>query len=256
MANYDFSKVTNYLDRQMFLDKAGSVTIQRFEEVAYPRIQKFEELARACFWNPEEISLTKDKTDLKKADKATEFAYSQTLLRQTTLDSVQGRAPAQVFIPVCSVPELEALVLNWSFFETNIHSNTYSHIIRNVYNVPKDQFNTIHDNQHIIDMAANIGKYYDDLHELNCKKQLGIHVTEKEHIRAIWLALNASFFLESIRFISSFAFSFSLVENGLFLGNGNLISLIMADEILHMDWTAYIINQVVKDDSRFAKAKI
>jgi ribonucleoside-diphosphate reductase beta chain len=46
-----------------------------------------------------------------------------------------------------------------------------------------------------------------------------------------------------------------MVENKIFIGNGNIISLILQDEILHRDWTAWMINQVVKEDPRFAKAK-
>ena len=252
---YDLSKPTNYLDRQMFLDPAGPVTIQRFEEVRYPKIQKFEALARGFFWNPEEVTLTQDKADHKKATETVKFVFTQNLLRQTSLDSLQGRAPNQVFTPVVSVPELEALVSNWSFFETNIHSNSYSHIIRQIYNIPKEQFNTIHENQHIIEMASSIGKYYDVLHKLNCQKELGQKVSEYEHVKAIWLALNASLGLEAIRFLVSFATSFSMVENKIYMGNGNIISLIAQDEILHTDWSIYIINQVVKDDPRFAQVK-
>jgi ribonucleoside-diphosphate reductase beta chain len=47
----------------------------------------------------------------------------------------------------------------------------------------------------------------------------------------------------------------SLVENKIFIGNGNIISLILQDELLHKGWTAWMINQVVKEDPRFAKAK-
>jgi ribonucleoside-diphosphate reductase beta chain len=148
---------------------------------------------------------------------------------------------------------------NWSFFETNIHSRSYSHIIRNIYNVPKDVFNTIHDTQEIIDMASSVGQYYDELHRINCHKELGSEMTgmvlEQEHIRAIWLALNASYALEAFRFMVSFATSLAMVENRIFIGNGNIISLILQDEILHKDWTAWIINQVVKEDPRFAAAK-
>jgi len=54
----------------------------------------------------------------------------------------------------------------------------------------------------------------------------------------------------------SFATSLAMVENRIFIGNGNIISLILQDEILHKDWTAWIINQVVKEDSRFAQAKV
>jgi ribonucleoside-diphosphate reductase beta chain len=145
---------------------------------------------------------------------------------------------------------------NWSFFETNIHSRSYSHIIRNIYNVPKDAFNTIHDTKEIVDMASSVGNYYDKLHVVNCRKELGEAVTEEEHIRAIWMALHASYALEAFRFMVSFATSLAMVENRIFIGNGNIISLILQDEILHKDWTAWIINQVVKEDPRFTQTRV
>ena len=254
-AQYDLTKNTDYLQRKMFLDPEGPVTIQRFEEVKYPKIQNFETTARGFFWVPEEISLTKDSSDFKNASDAVKHIFTSNLLRQTALDSIQGRGPTQVFTPVVSLPELEALCLNWGFFETNIHSRSYSHIIRNIYNVPKEVFNTIHDTNEIISMASNIGDYYDKLHVLNCETELGKKVDEYEHIKAIWLALNASYALEALRFMVSFATSLAMVENKIFIGNGNIISLILQDELLHKGWTAYLINQVVKEDERFARAK-
>ncbi len=251
---YNLNTKTDYLSRKMFLDPEGPVTIQRFEEVKYPKIQNFETTARGFFWVPEEISLSKDANDFKDASDAVKHIFTSNLLRQTALDSLQGRGPSQVFAPVVSLPELEALVYNWTFFETNIHSRSYSHIIRNIYNVPKEVFNTIHDTQEIVDMASSIGEYYDKLHLINCRKELGETITEEEHVRAIYLALHASYGLEAFRFMVSFATSLAMVENKIFIGNGNIISLILQDELLHKGWTAYIINQVVKEDPRFAKA--
>lgn len=254
---YNLSKPTNYLSRKMFLDPMGPVTTQRFEEFRYPKISKFEEAQRGFFWQPEEISLTKDAGDFKNASDAVKHIFTSNLLRQTALDSIQGRGPVQIFSPVVSIPELEALVLIWSAFETNIHSRSYSHIIRNIYSVPKDVFNSIHETKEIVEMASSVGKYYDRLHEINCLKEVGDpDVTEEVHVKAIWLALNASYALEAFRFMVSFATSLAMVENKIFIGNGNIISLILQDEILHKEWTAYIINQVVKDDPRFAKAKV
>ena len=254
-AQYNLKHDTNYLNRKMFLDPQGPVTIQRFEEVKYNKLAGFETTARGFFWVPEEVSLTKDAQDFKNSSDAVRHIFTSNLLRQTALDSLQGRAPSQVFTPVVSLPELEALIYNWTFFETNIHSRSYSHIIRNIYNVPKDVFNTIHDTQEIVDMASSIGKYYDQLHTINCRKELGETITEEEHIKAIWLALNASYGLEAFRFMVSFATSLAMVENKIFIGNGNIISLILQDELLHKGWTAWIINQVVKEDPRFARAK-
>jgi len=254
-AQYNLNTKTDYLSRKMFLDPAGPVTIQRFEEVKYKKIADFDATARGFFWQPEEVSLTKDSNDFKEASEAVRHIFTSNLLRQTALDSLQGRGPTQVFTPVCSLPEVEALMYNWGFFETNIHSKSYSHIIRNIYNVPKDVFNTIHDTQEIISMASSVGKYYDALHTLNCSKEIGLPVTEKEHVKAIWLALNASYALEAFRFMVSFATSLAMVENRIFMGNGNIISLILQDELLHKAWTAYLINQVIKEDSRFAEAR-
>jgi len=257
-AQYNLNTKTDYLNRKMFLDPAGPVTIQRFEEVKYKKVADFETTARGFFWVPEEISLTKDAQDFKDASDAVKHIFTSNLLRQTALDSLQGRGPSQVFTPVVSLPELEALVYNWTFFETNIHSRSYSHIIRNIYNVPKEVFNTIHDTKEIVEMASSVGNYYDSLHRLNCRKELndnGIAVSEEEHIKAIWLALNASYALEAFRFMVSFATSLAMVENKIFIGNGNIISLILQDEVLHKEWTAWLINQVVKEDARFARVK-
>jgi len=253
---YNLKTKTDYLSRKMFLDPAGPVTIQRFEEVKYKKIADYEATARGFFWQPEEVSLTKDSNDFKDASETVRHIFTSNLLRQTALDSLQGRGPSQIFTPVISLPELEALVYNWTFFETNIHSKSYSHIIRNIYNVPKEVFNTIHDTQEIVDMASSVGNYYDDLHRINCAKELGKSVEETEHVRAIYMALHASYALEAFRFMVSFATSLAMVENKIFMGNGNIISLILQDEILHKEWTGYIINQVVKEDPRFAAAKV
>ena len=255
LEQYNLNTKTDYLNRKMFLDPAGPVTIQRFEEVKYKKIADFEATARGFFWQPEEISLSKDANDFKDASDAIKHIFTSNLLRQTALDSLQGRGPTQVFTPVCSLPEVEALMYNWGFFETNIHSKSYSHIIRNIYNVPKDVFNTIHDTEEIVGMASSVGKYYDALHILNCYKETGTDVAESHHIKAIWLALHASYALEAFRFMVSFATSLAMVENKIFIGNGNIISLILQDELLHKGWTAYLINQVVKEDPRFVEAK-
>jgi ribonucleoside-diphosphate reductase beta chain len=200
------------------------------------------------------------------------------LLRQTALDSIQGRAPVQIFTPVCSVPEIEAWVQWWSAFE-QIHSESYSHIIRNIYQMPTEQFNAIHKTGPIIDMLSGIDKYYNTLHVFNShvvsiedyKRQINENpklkqvfgpvieylereeLTEYKHIKAIYLALVASYGLEAIRFMVSFCTSLGMVENKLFIGNGNVISLILADELLHTDATAWILNNLVKNDQRFSQ---
>lgn len=254
-SQFDISKQTDYLDRTMFLDPRGPVTMQRFDKVKYPKIQQYEKVARGFFWVPEEIDITKDKQDMKNASEEIRHMFTSNLLRQTTLDSLQGKAPAQVFGPVVSLPELESLLSAWSFFETNIHSNSYSHIIRGAYPNPGEVFDQVHSVQEIVDMAASIGKHYDYLYELNCRKEMGHEIDLYEHKTSIWFALHASYALEAIRFMVSFATSFAMMEHKIFIGNGTIIGLILQDEMLHTEWTAYLINQVCKEDPDFAKIR-
>ena len=45
---YNLKLKTDYLNRKMFLDPAGPVTIQRFEEVKYKKIADFESPSCYC----------------------------------------------------------------------------------------------------------------------------------------------------------------------------------------------------------------
>lgn len=255
MSQFDISKETNYLNRRMFLDEAGGVTMQRFDKVKYPKLQQYEEVGTGFFWVPKEIDVTKDKQDMKNASEQIEHMFTSNVLRQTTLDSLQGKAPAQVFCPVVSLPELEALMYCWTYFESNIHSKSYSHIIRGIYNNPSEVFDKVHTIDAVVKMASSIGKHYDRLHDLNCRKEAGEKIDTFEHKVAIWFALHASYALEAIRFMVSFATSFAMMEHKIFIGNGTIIGLILQDELLHTEWTAWIINQVVKEDPDFARIR-
>jgi ribonucleotide reductase beta subunit family protein with ferritin-like domain len=77
-AQYNLATKTDYLHRKMFLDPAGPVTIQRFEEVKYNKLVKFEQEARGFFWIPEEVSLTKDANDFKEASDTVKHIFTST----------------------------------------------------------------------------------------------------------------------------------------------------------------------------------
>ena len=77
---YNLKTKTDYLNRMMFLDKQGPVTIQRFEEVKYNKAVKLEQTARGFFWIPEEISLTKDSNDFKESSDAVKHIFTSNLL--------------------------------------------------------------------------------------------------------------------------------------------------------------------------------
>ena len=64
---YDLKTKTDYLNRRMFLDAAGPVTIQRFEEVKYPKLQKMEQEARGFFCDYHKPLNVKPKKNAKRS---------------------------------------------------------------------------------------------------------------------------------------------------------------------------------------------
>lgn len=261
-------KKKSHLDSKMFFD--GSIDIARYDMVKYPQLDKITDKQLGFFWRPEEIDVSKDRADFAKLDPFEQHIFTSNLKRQILLDSVQGRAPTETFMPGASIPELEPLVMAWAFMET-IHSRSYTHIIRNVYSNPSKVFDEMLDIQEIVDCAKDISVYYDDFidyqkwydllgegtFELNQKgmgKDSGTEVTinKYELKKKLWLALNGVNILEGVRFYVSFACSWAFAELKKMEGNAKIIKFIARDENTHLAASQTIIKALPKDDPDFA----
>ena len=106
----------SHLKRDAFCD--GPVDIARYDEVKYPQFDKLTEKALGFFWRPEEVDILRDKDDFRNLTPTEQHIFTSNLQRQILLDSVQGRAPAEVLLPHVSLPELETWIVTWTFFET------------------------------------------------------------------------------------------------------------------------------------------
>ena len=72
---------------------------------------------------------------------------------QTLLDSVQGRGPVFEFPSYVSNPELEGCIVTWDFLET-IRPRAYTHIMKNVYAIHPEVFDTILNDKEILKRAV------------------------------------------------------------------------------------------------------
>lgn len=240
-----------HLNETMFFGK--NVDIQRFDVVANQNIERWNERSLGNFWRPDEVDVTKDKSDFESLAAHERHIFISNLKRQIVLDSVQGRAPALAFLPLTSTPETEGAVIKWSFDEY-IHSRSYTHIIRNILSNPSVVFDEIHDIVEIVDLARDISRYYDALIEFNNdKKRFGSY----DHKKAFWRAMFAVNMLEGVRFYVSFACSwaFAQVKNKM-EGNAKIIKLICRDENEHLKLVQMILAKITKEDPDFAKIKV
>ena len=238
MSVFNTAKVDNTKQPMFF---GEPVNIARYENIRYNTFDKLTEKQLGFFWRPEEVDIGRDSKDFRSLSDHEQHIFTSNLKRQILLDSVQGRAPTEAFLPICSLPELENWIVTWTFSET-IHSRSYTHIIRNIYNNPSEVFDGMLDIQEIVDCAKSISKYYDDVIAKPTKKNL-------------WLALNAVNALEGIRFYVSFACSWAFAELKKMEGNAKIIKFIARDENVHLASTQQMLKLLARDDKEYAKIR-
>jgi ribonucleoside-diphosphate reductase beta chain len=233
--------------------------VQRYDSYKYPIFEKLTTQQLGYFWRPEEVSLQKDRGDYQTLRPEQKHIYTSNLKYQIMLDSVQGRGPGMAFLPYCSLPELEACMEVWGFMEM-IHSRSYTYIIKNIYSDPSEVFDTIINDERIIERSRSVTESYDDF--IQSAQQYGvsdawIHRLEgvsyaKETIndvkRKLYRAVANVNILEGIRFYVSFACSFAFGELKLMEGSAKIISLIARDENQHLALTQNILNKWKEGD--------
>ena len=242
----------NTKKQPMFFGKP--LGLQRYDSYKYPTFDRLTTQQLGYFWRPEEVSLQKDRADYHTLRPEQRHIFTSNLKYQTMLDSVQGRAPGMAFIPYCSLPELEACMEVWGFMEM-IHSRSYTHIIKNVYPDPSEVFDTILDNEKIIERAESVTKAYDEFiryaqdygQSNSWKPDMYGHPnsewTRKDLKRHLYRAVTNVNILEGIRFYVSFACTFAFGELKLMEGSAKIVSLIARDENQHLVLTQQILKK-------------
>ena len=233
--------------------------MQQYAEFKYPDFDKLTQTQLGYFWRPEEVSLQKDRADYKTLNAQQRHIYTSNLKYQILLDSVQGRGPGMAFSPYCSLPELEGAMGVWQFME-QIHSRSYTHIIKNVYPDPAEVLDTTLDNDKIIKRAQSVTKAYDEfldavgdwaqgnLWQSDWKDSPTSTWTLRDLKRKLYLAVANVNILEGIRFYVSFACSFAFGELKLMEGSAKIISLIARDESQHLVLTQKILKKWAEGD--------
>ena len=233
--------------------------LQRYDTFKYPEFDKLTEKQLSLYWQPQEVSLQKDRGDYQLLSNVEKHIFTSNLKYQIMLDSVQGRAPGMAFIPFCSLPELESAMNIWQTMEM-IHSRSYTYIIKNVYPDPSDVFDHILTDDRILERATSVTAAYDDF--VQAAQEWGAgnswqHALEqvdsaqwelKELKRRLYRAIVNVYILEGIRFYVSFACSFAFAERQKMEGNAKIIKLIARDEAQHMTITQKIINKWAAGD--------
>ena len=235
MPNNSILTMSVHPDKLFFGDSGHGIS--RYEITRYEILDKLNEKMHSFFWRPNEVDMSQEKRSFNSLTDVEQFVFTENLKRQILLDSIQGRAPALVFLPHCTDPSMENCLLTWSFMES-IHSMSYTYILRAIYNDPKVVIDDMPNIKEIADCANDVTKIYDEM----------VNNPNKENLYLSLIAANA---LEAIRFYVSFASTFSFVERAKVEGSGKIVKLIARDEIQHLALVQHTLKLLPKDDAEY-----
>ena len=241
----------NYIDflkEPLFFGKGRNS--QRFDVLKYPFYDNTNDKMLGCYWRPDEIDVSRDKRDFHQMPQNMKDTYTRVLQKLIFLDSVQGRGMLQTFGNLITNPEFENCVTTWQFFEGSIHSRSYTHILRSVYDNPTEIFDASFDIKQLTSLAKETSKSYDNcwnqalayLYETNTNfgnKRIEASEDFKKALLYLLLEINI---LEGIRFYSGFATIWSMhYAQGFMERTTKILQLICRDENLHLQLTQYTL---------------
>ena len=246
-------EASDYKNEPIFMGKNRNV--QRYDIMKYPFFSERAKIMRGLFWSPEEVNMSKDRTDYKELPPGLQHVFVSNLKYQTLLDSLMGRSLMMTIGRVITNPEFEECLAWWDTFEV-LHSRSYSHIIQGIFDDPSPVFDDILINDYITKRSQSVIMYYDALEEATNQyavKRDHPETISKEEIEAlkekILLALININILEGIRFYVSFACSFAFGENKIMVGNASIIKLIATDESQHLILSQYLLKILQENES-------
>jgi len=241
--------------------------IMTYHNPKFPWLLDFAEQMRVIGnWSKAEIDLSKEKRDFDSLDEAGRHIFEAGLKFAICLDSCAGRAPLQLFVNggLSNNSEFELYINNHQTNEL-LHSESYTEMIRAIYNDVDTFIEDIIDDEHIQRRATSILSAFDfstsvfDRMDAN-RTYLDHHpdaakpfpeVDERMVKEAIYKAAVVLNQFEGIRFFCTFVtnWSFSEQPEKLMAGSSNIFKLIARDEMVHLDVFQKIISLLNNDVS-------
>lgn len=212
-------------ERIMFL--GPELSLQRFDQVKYPKFLEIYEKMETFRWQPSRINLNKDRIDYEKMSDVELHVFQSNIRWQTAVDACLSRSIHNIsqYITNC---ELEICCTSWASFET-LHSFSYTFLFKNVTKDATKFFDSILEDPMIIERAKNITSAYDSF--------FGNPTDIKQTIFDAILNTQA---VEGVSFYTSFICSFYFGAKEKMTGSADIIKEIARDEALHVSITQNI----------------
>lgn len=195
-----------------------------------PRLFQLYKLQVSQRWIEAEFNHEQSRLDLLNCPKSVYKTMLLNLSFQWELDSVAARAIAPLLAPFVTNSELWAVLMENNNMEV-IHALSYSEIVRQCVPDTREVFAMVMENQNTIKRANAVVKVFDELARAGAEYTLGLRTNDQDTYNVVFKAIATLYILERGQFMSSFAATFAICEQGYFQSIGKMIQKIMLDEI-------------------------
>ncbi len=201
---------------------------QRYDSPKYNFATNIEEHMRNAFWNPNEVSMTKDSQSFFDLPDFIQEVMIRIWLFQTLMDSAQNSGMEEILASITTNPEFEAMFKTQGYFEL-IHSISYSHILRGIFPDSTKIFDQIED---YTEIKHRVDKEIEGYYALSNLDDLEDETEKKKTILELLIRV---FALEGVKFYISFLVTYVINNNyaNKIQGSTRIIKLINFDEDLH-----------------------
>ncbi len=250
---------------RMFLSEVNaSKNIQTFHKPRYKwLLDRCEEMRSLGNWSKFEIDLSGEYQDYISLSDTQKYIYTSGLKFAIALDSCAGRGILELFnSKISNNPELE-LWLNLHQTNELLHAESYTELIKAVYDNTDEFLDSINFDEKVVTRAADLLSNFDwsvevlarhdanETAEFNGRDIPFPEITETILRQSIYKSLLHVNIFEGIRFFTTFvtAWAFNELPKKKMQGSGNLFKLIARDEMIHLGVFQSIIRLLKTDES-------
>ena len=218
----------DYQNTSLLLGEPGGL----FDTVnkQFPDVWKLYKTMKSLDWDENELPFTSCNAEFKNPLLRTKSQKMiKSLAWQWEADSVASRSISHIVSLFNPAPELWAA---WQRISDNevVHAATYSEIVRASFDNPREVLDKILEITEAMQRLESVAREMRWIRERGLKFQLGLVPNDQETYNAIFMFAFVMLVLERLQFMASFAVTFALAAEDLFIPIGKMVQKIAQDE--------------------------
>lgn len=242
---------------------AGHMPLLDTVHTHFPEIKKLYAEMCALKWSESEIDFSQCLVDFEQAPKDMSEAMIKTLGWQWHNDSLAAQAPTTIIAPFEPCTEVWETEVEIQSNELT-HSLTYSEIVRMSFKDPNKVLSDILSQQEVYERSAIIGSVLKEIQQFSTEyaylKSINAELPSEEKVKEILILFYFTMLcLERVKFMASFAITFTICKAGYFIPIGSAVMKICQDELeVHSEYRKEMLKELTSDElgrSVFEKLK-